>query len=70
MPFDDSKHHAKGPLDVVYVNMCRLIHASIFDLRYFLLFVDEYSRKVRVYFLNTKDQTFSYLKELKALMEK
>lgn len=68
VPFGDSTHCVKGPLDVIHTDLCGPIGASISGLRYFLLFIDDYSRKMWVYFLKTKDQTFSYFKEFKALV--
>ena len=37
---------------------------------YFLLFIDDYSRKTWVYFLKEKSNVFSYSKKFKALDEK
>ena len=43
---------------------------SIKGIFYFLTFIDDYSRKVWVYFLMHKLDTFSKFKEFKALTEK
>ena len=37
---------------------------------YFLIFIDDFSRKTWVYFLKYKSQTFCKFKELKAFVEK
>ena len=38
--------------------------------RYFVTFIDDYSRKVWVYFLKTKDEVFGRFKEWKTMVEK
>jgi len=45
-------------------------HPSIGGKRYFLLFVDSYTRMMRVYFLEQKSQAFSYFLLFKAFTEK
>uniref|UniRef100_A0A7C8ZX12 Integrase catalytic domain-containing protein n=1 Tax=Opuntia streptacantha TaxID=393608 RepID=A0A7C8ZX12_OPUST len=48
-------------------------HLDILTLdkkRYFLLFVDDYTRMMWVYFLEQKSQAFSYFLQFKALTEK
>jgi hypothetical protein len=37
---------------------------------YFLTFIDDYSRKMWVYFLQEKSEVFSHFLEFKALVEK
>ena len=49
-----------GPLSV----------ASIAKHRYYVIFVDEFSRKCWIFFMQKKDQTFSKFCEFKALVEK
>jgi hypothetical protein len=49
-----------GPLSV----------ASIEKHRYYVIFVDEFSRKCWILFMQEKDQTFSKFCEFKALVEK
>jgi transposase InsO family protein len=44
--------------------------ASIIGARYFLLFVDDYSRKMWVYFLKLKSEVFNEFQKFKALVEK
>ena len=42
---------------------------SIINAKYFLLFVDDYSRKMWVSFLNLKSQVFAKFQIFKALVE-
>ena len=37
--------------------------------KYFVPFIDDYSRKTWIYFLKTKDEVFNRFKEFKALVE-
>ncbi|CAA0808944.1 Unknown protein [Striga hermonthica] len=43
---------------------------SLGGRRYFLTFIDDASRKVWVYFLNTKDQMFEYFKSFHVMVER
>ena len=42
----------------------------VFGVRYFLLFVDDFTRKTWVYFLELKSKVFIELKNLKGMVEK
>jgi hypothetical protein len=42
---------------------------SISGYVYYVLFIDDYSRKTWAYFLKSKDEVFSKIKEFKALIE-
>ena len=43
--------------------------SSIGDCKYFLTFIDDYSRKTWVYFLKHKSDAFGYFQQFKELME-
>jgi len=43
--FGDSTHCAKGPLDVIHIDLCDPIQATVSGLIYFLLFINDYSKK-------------------------
>jgi transposase InsO family protein len=42
---------------------------SLGNFAYYVLFIDDYSRKTWVYFLKAKDEVFNKFQELKALVE-
>ena len=44
--------------------------ASIIGVRYFLMFVDDFNRKMWVYFLKLKSDMFKEFQKFKALVEK
>ena len=44
--------------------------ASTKKHKYYVIFVDEFSRKCWIFFMKKKDQTFSEFLEFKALLEK
>jgi hypothetical protein len=44
--------------------------ASVISVKYFLLFVDDYSRKTWVYFLKLESEVFNEFQKFKALEEK
>eukprot|EP01018_Ginkgo_biloba_P008530 Gb_21972 [translate_table: standard] len=62
---------ALEPLELVRSDLCGPIEvASLSGMRYFLTFIDDYSRKLWVYPLKEKSDTFKKFKEFKELVEK
>ncbi|XP_058198441.1 uncharacterized protein LOC131313960 [Rhododendron vialii] len=62
---------ASMPLELVHTDVCGpLKPISNGQNRYFLTFIDDYSRKTWVYFLKLKSEVFEKFKEFKALVEK
>ncbi|CAJ2637099.1 unnamed protein product [Trifolium pratense] len=58
-------------LGVVHSDVCGPFDVnSLGGNRYFLTFVDEYSRKIWLYLLKTKDEAFEIFKNFKVLVEK
>ena len=45
-------------------------HVSLGGYEYYVIFIDDYSRRTWIYFLETKGEVFSCFKEFKALVEK
>jgi transposase InsO family protein len=69
--FPSNKHTSKGILDLVHLDVCGWISvASITRNMYYVSFIDDFSRKIWIYFLMTKDEVFSRFQEFKALVEK
>ncbi|KAK2979863.1 hypothetical protein RJ640_002776 [Escallonia rubra] len=67
----ESISRAKAPLELIHTDVCGPIDpASLGKNIYFLLFIDDYSRKTWVYFLKQKSEVFSTFKRFKALVEK
>ena len=63
--------HAKQSLELVHVDICGSVKVeSIGHKRYFLLFVDDYTRKIWIYFFREKSEAFNKFKEFKALAKK
>ena len=61
---------ATEPLQLVHTDVRGPIKPSSFGKnRYFLLFIDDYSRKTWVYFLKQKSEAFEAFKSFKAFME-
>nr|GEW99452.1 zinc finger, CCHC-type [Tanacetum cinerariifolium] len=66
-----AKTRSTSPLDLVYGDLCGPITPPTpFGKKYIFLLVDEYSRYMWVYLLNTKDQAFGTFKEYKKSIEK
>jgi hypothetical protein len=59
-PFDEGQAwRAKEVLQLIHVNVCRPMKMhQCSDAKYFLLFVDDFTRKMWVYFLKLKSEVF------------
>jgi hypothetical protein len=61
---------ASSPLDMIYSDlMGPFPHPSINKERFVLIFVDDFSRFIWIYFLRQKSEVFQHLKDFKALVE-
>ena len=66
-----STWRASSKLELVHADICGPISpVSEGSKRYFICFIDDYSRKAWVYFLAFKSDAFTYFKLFKALVEK
>lgn len=62
---------AKERLELLYGDICGPISPPTpAGNRYFLLFVDDFSRAMWIYMLKTKDEALSYFKRFKVFVEK
>ena len=60
-----------GPFHLVHSDLCGpLSSPSFFGCKYFLTFIDEFSRRTWVYFLKLKRKVFEKFLAYKALVEK
>ena len=69
--FKKGKHTSKEVLEYVHSDLwgAPSVVPSLAEMRYFITFIDDYSRKVWIYFLKTKDEAFSKFKEWKLEVE-
>ena len=58
-PFEASSFHVTHHIELVYIDLCRPMHASFLGHKYFQLFMDDFSQKTQVYFLKKKDEGFT-----------
>jgi len=77
-----SKHHrssfakevnlkANKPLELVHTNVCDPIKPmSTGQNRYFLTFIDDFSKKTWIYFLKRKSEVLNYFKDFKVIIKK
>jgi hypothetical protein len=69
--FNEKENRASVILERVHTDVCGPFSvASTIKHRYYVIFVDEFSRKCWILFMQKKDQTFSKFCEFKALVEK
>lgn len=56
---------------LVYTNVCEpIVPTSLGMTKYFIKFVDDFSRKIRVYFLKEKSEALNAFKKFKTFVEK
>ena len=68
--FNSGKHETKQTLDYVHSNLWGLSQVPFHGgARYFITFIDDYSKRVWVYVLKHKSEAFERFKEWTALME-
>eukprot|EP00253_Pinus_taeda_P025630 PITA_25630 len=61
---------AKAPLEIVHSDVCGPMQTpSLADSQYFLTFIDDFTRKIWVYFLKNKSEVFEKFRNFKALVE-
>ncbi|KAH9681306.1 hypothetical protein KPL71_026926 [Citrus sinensis] len=71
LPFPKNSWRAKAPLELVHADICGPTRTfSLNNRRYFILFVDDYTRMMWIYFLNEKSEAFSTFLQFKALAER
>jgi hypothetical protein len=69
-PFPPSEHRSKGVLELIHSDVCGPMSVeSVSGFKYFVLFIDDYSKKTWIYFLKAKDEVFDKFQEFRALVE-
>lgn len=70
LSFPKEGSRAQQLLEVIHSDICGPMETtSLGGAKYFLTFIDDYSRMCFVYFLKTKDEAFSKFKDFKSLCE-
>jgi hypothetical protein len=68
---DNFEKRASGPLQLVHSDLCGPLSSPSFSrCKYFLTFIDDFSRHTWVYFLKLKSEVFDKFLAYKALVEK
>ena len=69
--FPRSITRSKEILELIHSDVCGPMSSpSLNGYLYYVIFIDDYSRKTWIYFLKTKGETFGKFQEFKALVEK
>eukprot|EP00253_Pinus_taeda_P007806 PITA_07806 len=69
-PFPSSDNRATGILDLIHSDVSgRMSHVSLSGYEYYVLFIDDHSRRTWIYFLKTKSEVFKRFQEFRALVE-
>jgi hypothetical protein len=68
--FYSSDSRATSILDLIHSDVCGLMSSvSLTSCIYYVIFIDEFSRKSWIFFMKTKGEVFSRFQEFKALVE-
>jgi hypothetical protein len=68
--FLSSDSKSKGILDLIHSDVCGpMTVASLNEYLYYVLFIDDHSRKTWIYFLKTKDGVLTRFQEFKVQVE-
>ena len=66
----ESKWRANEPLELMHSDLCGPMQtASLGGNKYFITFIDDFSRMCWVYFLRNKFETFHVFKKFKVMVE-
>jgi hypothetical protein len=68
--FPSSDSRAAGILDLIHSDVCGpMSSASLSGCLYYVIFIDDFSRKSWIFFMKTKGQVFNRFQHFKALVE-
>jgi hypothetical protein len=68
--YSHSNRKTNGILDLIHSDLCGpMIAPSMNGCLYYIIFIDDCSRKTWIYFQKTKDESFSKFQEFKNLVE-
>jgi hypothetical protein len=68
--FSSNDSRSKGILDLIHTYVCGpIIVSSLRGYLHYVLFIDDHSQKMWIYFLNTKDEVLVIFQEFKAQVE-
>ncbi|KAL0402499.1 UNVERIFIED_CONTAM: Retrovirus-related Pol polyprotein from transposon TNT 1-94 [Sesamum latifolium] len=71
LPFSKTSWRASAPLELVHSDICGPMQTPTpGNKRYFILFIDDYTRHMWIYFLNQKSEAFSTFLKFKAQAER
>src|SRR5579871_1116166 len=70
IPLNYQALRATKILELIHTDICGLMKTtSIRNAKYFILFIDDYSRMTAVYFLENRSDAFNKFREYKAYVE-
>ncbi|XP_073152109.1 uncharacterized protein [Henckelia pumila] len=71
LPFPKTAWRARQPLELIHADICGPTRTSSFqNKKYFLLFVDDFSKMMWVYFLEQKSEAFAVFVRFKKMVER
>ena len=69
-PFSNSSKRSKGILDLIHYDLCGpMTTPSLGGFLYYVIFIDDFSCKTWIYFMEAKSETFAKFQEFKTFIE-
>ncbi|CAH9129275.1 unnamed protein product [Cuscuta epithymum] len=69
LPFSDASHSCFEPLQLIHSDVWQSPVLSNLRFKYYVCFIDDFSRFTRLYPMHRKDEVFTHFKNFKALVE-
>ena len=70
-PFPKEASRAKAPLELVHMDLCKKMETeALGGSYYFMMLIDNYNRRIWIYFLKTKDEAFGKFKGWHVMVKK
>lgn len=69
LPFPNNNNRSNELIHTIHTDICGPFSPSLGGSRYYILFVDDYSRMVYVYFIKQKSEAFACFQKYKAMVE-
>ena len=68
-PFEPSEKRVSCTLELIHANVCQMESSTVSNSLYFLVFVDDHSRILFVYFLKHKNEVADCIVKFKNMVE-
>lgn len=61
--FENNHKRASRTLELIHIDVCQILLNTVTGERYFITFIDDYSKMIFIYLIKTKDQVTQLIKQ-------